>query len=263
MLISQGQDWPRTKALTLGEFFEHVTAGDTPAPVIVGPRTQGSSDHSWDADARLFTRTFSLDVADAAVDRQTSASPLMVSIASWTDPALRFDSNCDARAHTWFVTDFKRGYQGVRVPGKRPWPEFAASVRSGFGFAEADFAALALVARVNVATVEGTRLIVPPLLLDKDFNTMVLDARSSLPTALGLMCDDALRGTRNADRAAMASKPTHLCDVATAIATEHRGVPKKILASKVASRRAALDKFTRDPASASAESSRADALQYI
>lgn len=242
------------KTLTLHEFLDEMRPRDSSSAVVVaGPRTQGSVDEAWDEDSSLFTGPSG--VADASADKQVSVSSLMVAIASEGDPALMFRDNCNAKVHAWFVTDFKRAYQAARVPGKRPWPECAASMRSCFGFVDADLSVISLVAGVHVGTMEHGRLIVTPLLLDKDFATPILDARDSRQTTLGHLCGeviDALTVEKSGDAldAIQARDPgckgSRTSSLANGLAMKHGTVPRSMLMSQVAARQAALVQYIAD-----------------
>ena len=228
----------RTGALTLDEFLENVNVRQASVPVVVGPRTQGASDELWDKDVRSFRRQS--DIAEMATDKQTSVSKMMVALASHTNPTLQFKADCNAHVHNWFVTDFKRSYQAARVPGKRPWPEFAASLRSGMGLVDADLAAISIVAAVDVVTIDDNRLIVAPLLRDKPYGTSVMDGRTSTLTTLGALCDEALGILHDT------AGPGHLHEVARALAMDSSKHTRPAIASKVASRTAALRCFVAD-----------------
>jgi hypothetical protein len=241
---------PHTKVVELNEFFENVATGPAAAHVVVGPRTQGCSDTLWDSEVELLRRR--TDLAETVTDNQNIVSPLMVAIASHLDPTMQFKPGCESRVHGWFVGDFKRAYQGARVPGKRPWPEFAASLRTGIGFVDSDFAVVSLVTSVSVATLEeGHGLVIAPLLLDAPYNTLVLDARSCQRVPLGALCDEATR-TLGEHQGAIGAG-AGLRDTARALAMEKTNVPKKVLASKVSSRAAALQTYVTESADASSE----------
>lgn len=229
-----------TGSVSLQDFFENAPYSGVSAPVVVGPRTQGSDEHAWTEDVAAFEQPRRLQ--EAATDKNMTSSPLMVALASWDDPALRFRTDCDARSHAWFVNDFKKKYQAVRVPNKRPWPEFAASVKSGFGFTDADAAALSLASNIDIASLERGRLVVTPNLLDRPFQTPLLNAGTSCMSTLGEMCADA-RNLLQENTVRLSSKPKRLRDSAISLAIDHSQVSSKRLESVVAARTAALEEY--------------------
>lgn len=227
--------------MSVQDFIENVRCNDLPATVVVGPRTQGSDETAWTEDVAAFKRPERM--AEEAADQHTVTSPLMVALASWNDPALRFRFDCDAQSHAWFVNDFKKTYQAVRVPNKRPWPEFAASVRSGFGFTDADAAALNLASNIDIAALERERLVVAPSLLDKPFQSPLLNAHTSCMSTLGEMCADA----RNLPSCCETSnRSAKLRDKAISLAIDHKKLPPKRLEAVVAARTAALEEYIVD-----------------
>ena len=232
------QNGNRSCALILEEFLENVRPGARPASVIAGPRTQGGIDSAWVTDTEVFKR--GPDVADTVADKHLSVSDFMMAVATVGDPTIQFKSDCDELVHRWFVADLKHEYQKVRVPGKRPWPEFAASMRAGFGFVESDASALSLAAGVDMATLERGRLVVAPLLLGKPFDTPVLYARTCTTMPLGHVCKEAVRTAQSSQ----GTTALTLADSARALAMQHEKVAKKMLASLVASRSAALTHFS-------------------
>jgi hypothetical protein len=229
---------PRNGPLSIDDFFENVNVREASVAVVAGPRTQGACDEMWENDVRKFKRHS--DIAETSTDKQTCVSRLMVTLASQNNPTLRFSDDCDSHVHSWFVTEFKRSYQTARVPGKRPWPEFAASLRSGVGFVDADLAAITIVSNVHVVTIENARLVIAPLLLDKPYDTHVMDGRKLRIVTLGAVCNEAL-----ILRDSMAGS---IHDIARALALDTTKYSKGVIASKVAARTAALRSFVANDA---------------
>lgn len=226
----------RTKTISLEEFLANVPGKQSCAPVIVGPRSFGQSDATWEADWSMFNGREICQDNDNMVDKNTHVSPIMVAIAMVGDPTIGFQQNADALVHHWFVTTFKKGYQAARVPRKRPWPEFATSMRASFGFVDADLSTVSLVSGAEVATVESGRLVIPSSVKDKDFGKLVIDARSCKSIPLGEVCLEALDSIQP-------NHASHIRAIAQSLAMNHEGVSTRTLSSSIASRRAALDHF--------------------
>ena len=76
---------------------------------------------------------------EATSDAVLPNTPLMVALASAADdPTIVFKADPEALAYAWFTGPLKADYQTARVPGKRAWPEFAASIKSSSGLTQAD-----------------------------------------------------------------------------------------------------------------------------
>jgi len=219
-------------------FISEMRVNGATATVVVGPRTQGAHDEAWDADVRTFQR--SRDIESSAADSQTAVSPLMTVLAARNSPAVQFAADREVLVNSWFVTDFKRAYQALRIPDKRPWPEFASSLRTGIGFVPADFSAIGVVCGVDVVTLEGCELVAATLLRDKPFNTRVVDARSTLVVPLGSICRDAIEAVASAGHA---DQTRRLRATANALAMANEKCSNRVLASKIAARTAALNAF--------------------
>lgn len=232
---------PGNKALSLDEFVASFKSPTRCAPTVVGPRTHGHDDSRWNNDADLFENA--QKKADAAMDVDTSVTPTMIAIASGEDPAVQFRSDCEARVHSWFVNELKPSYQATRVPGKRPWPEFAASMKSGVGFTVPDAAVIGIVCNVTVGTIErGPGLVLPTSALDKPFESAALDVRSGETVRLGDLSREAVANLSEEKNSSGSSASDNRA-VARALAIDTRGLSGKRLASKIASRKAALDQM--------------------
>ena len=229
--------------MTVDEFLGHISPGVDPAPVIVGPRTHGQDDSAWVADDRAFRARTECCGVEAALESAATATPLIVAMAAWNDPTLPFRNMSQSTAYAWFTGDLKRAYQSTRVPGKRPWPEFAAAVRAGFGFVPADAQALALAARVDIAAIErGGKVIASQRVLDAPFDTSVLDTRSATVVPLGSVCTRAVEQAEST-RCAVSNTGAWHHALASALAMDRGRMTARTLAAKVAARQAALSIF--------------------
>jgi hypothetical protein len=220
--------------LTLAEFLDNVATHEAVGSgICTGPRVQGNSDKGWEDDNAIFAN------ADRCLEATSDAvlpnTPLMVALAaSAEDPTIVFKEDPEALASAWFTGPLKIDYQAARVPGKRAWPEFAASIKSSSGLTHPDVCTLALIARLDLATLEGGKLIISPRHLDKPFTTLVMDARAARETAMGLLVRDAVQ-------ALPARAP--LKQVAQALALSDGPGRCGVLAARIASRQAALHAF--------------------
>jgi len=226
------------EVLSLDSFIAEMRVHGATATVVVGPRTQGAHDDAWEADVRTFQRSH--DIESSVADSQTAVSPLMTVLAARNNPAVQFAANQEVLVNSWFVTEFKRAYQALRIPDKRPWPEFASSLRTGIGFVPADFSAIGVVCGVDVVALDGCDLIIASLLRDKPFDTRVVDARSTLVVPLGSVCRDAIEAVAHSGHS---DKTRRLRATASALAMTNEKCSSRILASKVAARTAALNAF--------------------
>ena len=214
-----------------------LTPASKPAPVVLGPRTHGVDDKHWEDEARKF-RGQATRVTETRAETDAPVSALTMALAAWTDPALPFRTNSEDIARTWTQETLKRAYQAVRVPHKRPWPEFAASLRAGFGFTPADAAAVALAAHVDIASVEAGGLVVAPRSLDADFASTVLDVQEAAASALGTVCERAVCESTARGR-------TSPRDLARALSIATNGLSMRALEATVAAREAALQSWAR------------------
>lgn len=225
-------DAPMTARDFLDNFDTERSA--RPAPVVIGPRTHGVTDANWDADVRTFRSQTCAHNNETRTEATAPVSDLTMALAAWTDPALPFRTNAEGTARAWMQETLKPAYQAVRVPQKRPWPEFAASIRSGFGFTPPDAAAIALAVHIDIASSEQRGLVVGPRSLDADFESRVLDVQTAATTALGHVCERAVRDAGADGRA-----------LARALSMNTRNLSGRALDAAVAARHAALQSWSR------------------
>lgn len=215
---------------------------DLQNPLPVGPRTLTFCDPLWESDIARSRRVegISEEAAERRWKGQGESSLAMQAIAAHVDPSIVFQTREDA-VHAWFVSDLKKTYQATRVAGKRAWPEFLAALQTnGLQLREPDCAALDLAAHVSVGSVDADgHLVVSPRILDGNFRTPLIDARSGKEVHLGDLCVVALRSAKCAQvRGTTAS----LNAKARALAIDMSAKPSKgVISAKVAAREAALE----------------------
>ena len=219
-------------ALSLDEFLDSVDAPIGACKTAVrGPRTHGCYDAGWEADLALFTNCKEHERANLT---WTGASELIAVIASSWDPTIAAATECerDARVTAWFTGPLKAEYKTVRVVGKRPWPEFAAALRTGCGLSTADVSAVYAITRTTVCSVDARgALVIPHCLRKVPLETEVLDARTAKPCQLFEVVLDALQAS--VGKKSMAAR-------ADALALDASRCPRNVLASRIAAREAEL-----------------------
>lgn len=236
-----GPGGQRRQTLTMDEFLDDVVGGGLLrgcGAISTGPRVHGERDEEWESDVQSF-RTARVTAEKRQDASAEATSPLVLALACTEDLAMRFRPGADEAALAWFCTTFKRAYQETRVPEKRPWPEFAASVRTRVGFTRADLAALSISADLNAGTVQDGALIVTPRLEDAGFESAVMDVRTCLETTLGHLCAEAM------ERVSPGRAAPHRRHVSSALAMSP-STRVDVWNSRIASRQSALDVYVRD-----------------
>jgi len=240
-----------SQRLSLSDFVESVDevlarklAPESYAPI--GPRTHGSEDPAWTRDVDLFVSARRR--VEASVDSAPHVSAAMLKFASLCDdPTLQFRSDRDEMVLRWFSGKFKRAYQSIRVPDKRPWPEFACALQTGTGISTPDVAALALIARVDVACVSRGKLMVAPRVNGIPLHREVVDATTGACVPLGSLVARAVRQEEGLEEGCVGSASyasatlTRLRRFAETLAIDHAGKTRDRLRALVASRLAELD----------------------
>ena len=206
-----------------------------------GPRTLGSEDELWTRDLASLTDTQRLlELNQTERLAPCDMNDLVVVLAARAeDPTMIFDDIKQARALHWLMGRFKRTYQAIRIAGKKPWPEFLSSLLNPGSLSTDDCGALYTMLGTAVGHVApcGT-LVIPRPVRDASFSTVIVDARTANESALGTLCREAMAHTSDAvpsaDAAVMRAQ-------ASALGMVFEGVPRQRLASKLASRYAALE----------------------
>jgi hypothetical protein len=163
-----------TNTVSAIDFLELVTCrGGEAMRTATGPRVQGSDDETWTRQTESAKRSWR--TVDATVEeRSAQTHPLLLAIAACEDEYLPSRENADALVAEWLVGRLKRRYQGLRLDGKRPWPEFCAAIRTACGVTSADASALMLTVGAPVAIESDGAIVVADSLLDKPFDTEVI-----------------------------------------------------------------------------------------
>jgi hypothetical protein len=202
--------------------------GDEMQP-IAGHRVQGSEDPLWTRQVEACRSAWR--PLDACVNAPTPHTPLLLAIAACEDEYLPSRADADALVAKWIVERLKPRYQGLRLDGKRPWPEFYAAIKTGSGITLADANALMLVANAPVALEADGAVIAADSLLDEPLDTPVigLDGGS---TTLGAIVGVAFGKLAAAPPSATSCR---------ALAMANRG-PLAVIRARVASRISELER---------------------
>jgi hypothetical protein len=163
------------------------TSGTVQAPPH-GPRSQGGADVVAIEDEHRTQSLLTLQIPEPGPDVRVDvvvSSPVLTALVAFHDEGLLVcsDSRVDA-ARTKWVRDIKQDYQGLRLVGKRPWPEFYGALVSG-GLRRPDCEAVWNLRGIAVVThdcfpvqIGGARL-----------ETEVLDANTGARCTLGSLCE--------------------------------------------------------------------------
>jgi hypothetical protein len=211
----------------------------------VGPRTLGSEDTRW---TRECDALFDIDraVEDSQRKRVTTAdvNDLMVAIvAKAHDPTIIFSEDKAVLTLEWVTGSLKVAFQTMRMPFKKPWPEFLAALMNPTCLSREDCSVLSALFGVNVGHVRANGdLVIPQSLLDADFDHPLIDARSATETNLGALLGEA-RERRPIAKSAQTMSEIRKQANALAICAKHD--TRAVLSSKIASRGAALDERQR------------------
>ena len=215
------------------------------APIVppVGPRTLGSEDVRWTHECGVL---FNIDrVVDDSQRKRvgaTDVNDLMIAIAAQAyDPTLVFlDDKADLTLK-WITDTLKPAFQSTRLPFKKPWPEFLAALMNPSCLSCEDCSILSTLFRVHVGYVGALGdIIIPHSLLDADFSHPLIDARVATETSLGALL---IEGRRICPSSTCAQTMPGLRRQAAILAVCSKNDPRAILASKIASRNAALDNY--------------------
>jgi hypothetical protein len=226
----------------------------------IGPRTLGCEDSRW---TRERDALFDVDraVEESQLKRVTVAdvNGLMIAIAAKADdPTLIFADDKEAVALRWTMGVLKPAFQAMRVPRKKPWPEFLVALMNVSCLTSGDCDILSTLFGVHIGHVreDSGELVVPQCLLDADFTSTVIDARSASDTVLGALVAEAHGRYINRPRAHSHTKVhahgqststrystqtiSELRIRANALAVCAKHDSRAVLSSKLASREAAL-----------------------
>lgn len=170
-----------------------------------------------------------------------ASTRLLFSLACRENPAIQFQNDVDGAVQGWFSRDFKRRYQMTRIPDRRPWPEFSATMRTGFGYSSVDASAIAMICDTCVADVTAAgELVLPRRCRDMPLaDFYVFDVRTGDEIPLGEFVAKAHSHDRKRDSAITR---------ASRLAMTFSDMPRNVLQSKIAARVAELRAFvsTRD-----------------
>jgi hypothetical protein len=162
------------------DFLEMVKCcGDEMQP-IVGHRVQGLEDPMWTRQVEACRSAWR--PMEACVNAPLPRAPLLLAIAACEDEYLPPRADADSLVAKWIDTRLKPRYQGLRLDGKRPWPEFFAAIKTGSGVTHADVNALMLVANAPVAREADGDVIVADALLDEPLDTSVIGTEGERTT---------------------------------------------------------------------------------
>jgi hypothetical protein len=158
------------------------------APPPHGPRTQGGTDVVALEDERRVQSLPSLRVPEpedgARVEDVVATSPILTALVAFHEDGLLVcgEERMDGARSKW-VRDIKEDYKGLRLTGKRPWPEFFAALVSG-GLRKADCEAVYNLRRIAVVTHECFPYEIGGAPLD----TEVVDAHTGNRCTLQSLC---------------------------------------------------------------------------
>jgi len=248
----------------LEDVLDAIQAPDAVRPLQavvppVGPRTLGNEDERWTREIEEITDVQRI-VEDHQIKRVTPAdvTDFMVSIvAKADDPTIAFSEARREVALAWITRTLKPAFQSVRVPNKKPWPEFLASLMDPRALSRSDADIMHTLFGVAVGHPgEAGELVIPQALLDADFGSDAIDARTGSDTSLGLLVAEAWeRYLASRPQPSGADRPRRggaevstvantsigeLRASAAALAVRDTRDPKATLACKIAARKAAL-----------------------
>ena len=211
----------------------------------VGPRTLGSEDEQWTHECGVL---FNIDRAVEDSQRRrvgvTDVNDLMVAIAAQAyDPTLVFlDDKADLTLK-WVTGTLKPAFQSTRVPFKKPWPEFLAALLNPSCLSCEDCSTLCTLFGVQVGHIGALGdIVIPQSLLDADLTRLLIDARTSSQTTLGALLTEARqRCPTSTDTRAQTMPGLRKQAAMLAVCSKHD--TRAVLASRLASRQAALDQY--------------------
>lgn len=171
-----------------------------------GPRSQGGTDVVALEDERLVHMLPLLCVPEpeegAKTEDVVAHSPILTALIAFKEEGLlaHGEERLDTERTRW-VRDIKEDYQGLRLHGKRPWPDFYAALVSG-GLRKPDCEALYNLRGVAVVTHDCF----PFEIGGAPLETEVIDGNTGARRTLGDLCDvtDYDRSDETAVRAAAA-----------------------------------------------------------
>lgn len=171
------------------DILERLLAkGGTVMPPPHGPRSQGGVDVVALEDERRVQSLPLLEVPEPVegtrVEDVVADSPILTALVAFHEEGLRACGvdRVDAARSKW-VRDIKEDYQGLRLAGKRPWPEFFGALVSG-GLRKPDCEAIYNLRGIAVVKHECF----PYEIGGASLNTAVIDGLTGASCTLGSLC---------------------------------------------------------------------------